>query len=192
MLSPREQSRPCRNRSMFWLNPPLVVYHGTYDEAAAAMMRKGSRYSHSVDVGVGRPNCDFGPGFYVTTDLGQAREWANIKTRRLRASRMSTLHPLVAVVVRFEIDRTALSELDSLVFQNDGEVFGFWPFVEDCRAGRIRAHGREKPYDVVYGPVTAWPQRSILPDRSQISFHTERGSSVLGSPDRACVGRPFL
>lgn len=177
---------------MVWLNPPLIVYHGTYDEAAAAMMRKRAEHPHSVDFAIGRPLCDFGLGFYVTTDLEQAKEWANIKTRRLRASRMSTLHPLVSVVVRFEIDRTALSELDSLVFLNDRDVFGFWPFVEDCRAGRTRTHGRGKPYDVVYGPVTAWPRRCIYPDKTQISFHTERGASVLGSPERACVGRPLF
>jgi hypothetical protein len=177
---------------MIWVNPPLVVYHGTHDDAAAVMVRKGPKHPHSVDIAIGRPNCDFGRGFYVTTDLRQAMDWANIKTRRLRASRVSMPHLPVAAVVRFEIDRNALSELHSLVFQNSSEAFGYWPFVEDCRNGWSRMHGREKPYDVVYGPVTAWPQRWILDDSTQISFHTERGLSVLGSPDTACIGRPFL
>lgn len=43
----------------------LTVYHGGTDEIMSPLVH------------VGRPNLDFGPGFYVTDIYLQAKEWAN-------------------------------------------------------------------------------------------------------------------
>jgi len=47
---------------------------------------------------VGRPDLDFGPGFYVTNDREQAVDWAQTK-----ASRKSTLKPVLNVY-RFNVE----------------------------------------------------------------------------------------
>ena len=57
----------------------------------------------------------------------------------------------------------------------------FWRLVTTCRAGRI---GDPPPYDVVFGPVTLWPQTLILKDCDQISFHSLNAINALGAPSR--------
>ncbi len=47
-----------------WNNPKIELFHGTVHDAAAAIKRDG------VDPARGRPNTDFGRGFYTTTRLG--------------------------------------------------------------------------------------------------------------------------
>lgn len=53
-----------------WNNPEIVLYHGTLQEHTQTIRANG------VDTSLGRPNTDFGRGFYTTTRLAQAEEWA--------------------------------------------------------------------------------------------------------------------
>src|SRR5208283_4786138 len=53
-----------------WVNQDIVVYHGTVDVSARAIM------SGPIKEGLGKPNTDFGPGFYTTTLRRQAHMWA--------------------------------------------------------------------------------------------------------------------
>jgi hypothetical protein len=111
-------------------------------------------------------------GFYATTKPHQAREWANKRTRRLSTG-------AVAVVVGFDVSRDALAGLESLVLISASK--DFWDFVKHCRGGGIPLHGRSVSagaYDLVYGPVTLWPQKLVIHDCDQLSFHT---GSALGS-----------
>ena len=177
---------------MVWRNQPLVVYHGTYDQAAGQMIRPAKSLPNAVDLSVGRSFLDFGKGFYTTTVLEQAVAWANNRAWRMRASAVKTPYPVAAAVVAFEIDRTMLGRLESLVFLTDRDSAGFWELVEQCRQGAHPMHGRTRPYDVVYGPVTDWPRGGLLPGYTQISFHTEHALSVLESLRISHIGRPFV
>jgi hypothetical protein len=64
---------------MSWKNDPLKPYHGTDSLAAGMILRDG------VDLRLGKPLTDFGAGFYTTTSLDQAMNWANTRTRHPRA-----------------------------------------------------------------------------------------------------------
>ena len=153
-----------------WHNNPLQVFHGTDNLSAAALAATG------VSLALCRPNTDFGQGFYVTTSLHQARQWAN--TRVLRIPRA-----LVATVVSFDLDRDWIASLDTLAFVRP--IKDFWDLVTDCRYGfppHQRSPPHPRPYDVVYGPVTIWPQRLVIADCDQISFHTRRAVVGLGAP----------
>jgi hypothetical protein len=155
-----------------WANSPLVVYHGTDAASVGAIGLSAGIHvpTFMVDLGLCRPHTDFGQGFYTTTNLHQARQWANF--RLFRAPRLTGNK---AVVLEFELDRDWLSRLDSLAFVRD--TYDYWDLVSDCRHG-FRPHQRQTPnppaYDVVYGPVSLWPQKLVLNDCDQISFHTSR------------------
>jgi hypothetical protein len=49
-----------------WINQDLALYHGTIATFASAIVAAGVRVS------LGKPNTDFGPGFYTTTLKRQA------------------------------------------------------------------------------------------------------------------------
>jgi len=158
-----------------WSNPPLTLYHGTHGAAVGATpgLSRGTRLSAFVpSLSFCRPKRDFGLGFYTTTKLHQAKEWASERTRRAPAG-------AVAVVVGFDVSRDALAGLESLVHVTQSA--DFWGFVRHCRNGGTPLHGRSDlpgMYDVVYGPVTLWPQKLVIHDCDQVSFHT---GSALGS-----------
>jgi hypothetical protein len=86
-------------------------------------------------------------------------------------------------VIAFDLDRNWLGSLDALAFVR--ATPDFWKLVADCRAGRP-PHGRKTPhplpYDVVYGPVSLWPQRLLIAGCDQISFHTSKAIAGLGVP----------
>ncbi len=125
-----------------------------------------------------RPNTDFGQGFYVTTSEHQAKQWAN--TRWVR----NPLSGIKALVLRFELDRDWIASLDTLAFARP--IQDFWDLVTDCRNG-FRPHQRlpphNPPFDIVYGPVTLWPQILVIQDCDQISFHTSRAAAGQGLRD---------
>lgn len=160
-----------------WTNPRLTVYHGTDNRSAG--LTGPARVNASVgflpNLAFCRPFTDFGQGFYTTTNLHQARQWAN--TRVL--SRASAY----AVVLRFDLDRDWLATLDALAFTRP--TADFWALVTDCRQG-FPPHQRPPPsplpYDVVYGPVTLWPQILVIADCDQVSFHTQNAVAGLGQP----------
>jgi Protein of unknown function (DUF3990) len=62
-----------------WINPPLVVYHGTDSSVLGLAPPPLHAVLHTFAVNLARcsPNTDFGRGFYTTTSDHQARQWAN-------------------------------------------------------------------------------------------------------------------
>lgn len=175
---------------MTWTNRPLTVYHGTHAQAAEAIVQPKGGGVHSVDLSRCRARVDFGRGFYVTTSLDQAKSWANVRVRSMRRSRVQRDEK--AAVVRFMLDRSQLAELRDLVFMSESQGTGFWDFVHHCRAETTPLHGTPQPYDIVYGPLTLWPQRLVLKDCDQIGFDTERALTVLQSPEIAFRGNPLF
>jgi hypothetical protein len=153
-----------------WLDQDIVLYHGTVDTYAAAIVAR-------VKVGLGKPNTDFGPGFYTTTISRQAHTWA--------AQIALTMPGATPAVIEITISRASVAGLQALGFiRGDFSADDFWSFVHYCRLG-ARDHGRSGPqpyYDVVYGPVAAsWNQRMSVTDADQISFHTPAAEVILNA-----------
>ena len=87
----------------------------------------------------GRPNADFGKGFYTTSNYEQAVRWAHIKQEREVSRR--------AIVSVYEFDETLLDREDVNIRRFIGADESWLYFVTDCR--KSRRHN----YDLVQGPV---------------------------------------
>jgi hypothetical protein len=164
-----------------WRNKDLVVYHGTDDISVNAQhLRAGAPLPMTVNLALCRSFTDFGQGFYGTTSLHQAQQWANARVLRTLAPTGPTPK---AIVLAFQLSRDWLASLEALAFVRP--INDFWDLVQDCRTG-FPPHQRLTPYnacyDVVLGPVTIWPQRLVIQDCDQISFHTQRAVRGLKSP----------
>ncbi len=146
-----------------WTNQDIVLYHGTVDTFASAIV------NGPILTSFGRTHTDFGPGFYTATLLRQAHTWA----AQIAASKSGTQ----AAVVELEISRNDLATLQTLAFvRGDFYANDFWSLIHYCRNGAT-GHGRPAHlpsyYDLVYGPVAAfWNQRMSIADADQLSFHT--------------------
>jgi hypothetical protein len=157
-----------------WSNQDLVVYHGTVDTHAGAIQ------AGPIIVSRGRPNTDFGPGFYTTTSKRQAHMWA----AQIAATRPGTLPAVIEITIK----REPLARLETIAFvRGDFDAEDYWSLIHHCRKG-ASDHGRPNPsqyYDVIYGPVAAfWTQRMIIADADQISFHTANAQALLNKSAR--------
>ena len=173
---------------MSWTNGFLLLYHGTTNIAASAISTPSSSVPHSIDLSLCSPKADFGQGFYLTTVLTQAEDWAD---RKFRNSPRKTKQSTHAVVLRFEVDRNLLAPLLSLCFVTDSSSSDYRDFVEHCR-NKIGTHllFGNRNYDIVFGPVTLWPQRLVIKDADQMSFHTEAALKILSAPIIHSEGSP--
>lgn len=111
----------------------------------------------------------------------QAEQWANTRAAAVNTALPATSAPTVALVLQFRLSRDWLASLECLSFVL--ETPDFWALVDDCRS-RFPPHqriGRRREYDAVYGPVTLWPQKLVIKDCDQISFHAP--SVVASLPD---------
>ena len=133
----------------------------------------------------GRPNADFGKGFYTTTNFEQAVRWAHIKQEREEAQR--------AVVSVYEFDETLLDNPELNIRKFTGADEPRLYFVTDCRKSR------RHDYDLVQGPVAndkvfttvnlfesgvlsaeaAILQLKAYKTYDQLSFHTARTIGTL-------------
>src|SRR5437016_6193269 len=121
-----------------WTSRDIVLYHGTLNLHAAATA------TGTIRVSLGKPHTDFGPGFYTTTLLRQARTWA---------AQNAALHPgTSAAVIEIVIPRNHLAHLETLAFvRGDFHADDYWSLIHYCRKG-AQDHGRtgqNKHYDVV-------------------------------------------
>jgi hypothetical protein len=157
-----------------WIDQDMLLYHGTVDLFVPSIL-------NAVDETRGNPLRDFGRGFYTTTRLDKALDWATVKARRIGG---------VVAVVEFAVSRGDFSSLECLCFvRGDPQAMDYWSFVQYCRT--IRGdHNRSQTawYDVVAGPVTGtWRRQTIIPDTDQISFHTPAGAALLDRSGKARV-----
>lgn len=105
----------------------MKLYHGSTVAVRVPSLRPG------------RPNADFGKGFYTTSVMEQAVRWAHIKQERDAASR--------AVVSVYEFDESLLDHADLNIRRFTGADEVWLRFVTDCR--KSRPHD----FDLVQGPV---------------------------------------
>jgi hypothetical protein len=150
-----------------WSDQNILLYHGTSDRWTASILR-------AVDLRQAQPLTDFGRGFYTTTKLDQARRWANNVARTWGGS---------ATVIEFDIERSALAQLECLFFiRSDTLAVDFWSFVQYCKTIQCDHRRRYTPgyYDIVAGPVPGdWKKQSVIRDSDQVSFHTDAAVDVL-------------
>jgi hypothetical protein len=153
-----------------WTNQELVLYHGTIDFYQESILS-------GVSVLRGRSRKDFGRGFYTTTRLAQAREFASKVSQRIAGSQ--------PIVIRWTLSRDQLARLESVWFVRGGaDASDYWGLIGYCRSGgvaqgRVVNHGW---YDVAVGPVMRSPRRrTVYPGYDQISFHTPASESVLNA-----------
>lgn len=172
---------------MPWTNGPLILYHGTTNDAATAISEPSHTRPHGIDFDLCKPLRDFGRGFYLTTVLKQAESWADQKFLRHQKSKRAAC----SAVLRFEVDRDQLASLLSLCFVTDSAGSDYWDFIQHCRKGAathlLQGNGN---YDVVFGPVSLGRQRFVIKDADQISFHTEAALIILPSPILYSQGTP--
>lgn len=177
---------------MSWQNDDLVLFHGCTNYALQPHNAQGiaiGSLPHGISPAVGAKKPDFGPGFYATTWLRQAKNWANLRVRKER-SRYS--NP-IATVLRFTAKRDDLASLESLVFVSErGDYF---PFVGYCRAG-MRPHApnsnRSRPYDIVYGPISLLGQTHTINNSDQICFHTFNATGKISTVSIESQGSPLF
>jgi hypothetical protein len=173
---------------MVWDDGPLTLYHGTDHESSYKIR------DHGVNWRIGDPYTDFGLGFYTTTRPYQAKNWANNRCRLLHKAK----HPkrVHAAVISFEIDRSRFDGLSILSFVLTDSNTDFWDLIKYCRGGNTPHRPKScKDYDIVFGPVTLWPQGLIINDCDQMSFHTDKSNSILDNrsiSDEKSTTDPFF
>ncbi len=102
----------------------MTLYHG------------GSEPIPVPDLAHSRRAVDFGPGFYVTPIIEQARRWSEKRKRRTG----------VAVVSSYEFDESLAGDLKVLVFDSYSEEW--LDFIVACRSQKD-----ESSWDIVSGGV---------------------------------------
>ena len=105
----------------------IKLYHGSTVAVRKPSLRPG------------RPNADFGKGFYTTSNIEQAERWAHIKQEREKSER--------AIVSIYEFDESLFENQDLNIRQFKGADEAWLYFVTDCRKSRPHE------YDLVQGPV---------------------------------------
>jgi hypothetical protein len=178
--------------ALAWQNDDLILFHGCTDLSLRPQNPSGimvGALPHGIDHMIGARKPDFGPGFYATTWFDQAKCWANIRVRKI-----TRRHPNArAIVLRFAMKRNDLAKLQDLVFITD--MAGYFPFVGYCRAGgtpHAPQVNRQKPYDVVYGPVSLIGQSHTINNSDQVSFHTRRATNKISIVTIAATGSPLF
>lgn len=167
-----------------WTNQSLKVYHGCDDVSAKGIV------AHGIRLASGSPTTDFGQGFYTTTNAHQAEQWANRRFHIGKARGATS-----AAVVEFTIDRNDMAVLNHMAFVREDFApnSDYWQLVAHCRGGNDHAKAGAPGtgyYDVVYGPVSLYPQFLVIADADQISFHTPRALNVLTTVAIISQGSP--
>ena len=89
---------------------------------------------------LGRPNTDYGKGFYTTVDFEQAARWARIRRDRAGSGN--------AVVSVYEVDDDLLHKKDVRIMEYNGATKEWLDFVV-----ANRRYAPLHDYDIVLGPV---------------------------------------
>jgi len=177
---------------MAWQNDDMVLYHGCSDRSLAPNNPHGIVVTggpHRIDPAVGATRPDFGRGFYTTTWLHQALNWANLRVHRENRRKPGAR----AVVLSMRIQRNQFAGLQTLVFP--GERDNFHGFVAYCRNGgppHSDLAFRKGPYDVVSGPVTLAGQTMVIGGADQVSFHTAAGTAAIAHVAIHGFGKPLF
>lgn len=196
----KEMSLPLLDPAPDWADPKeerhryVILWHGCVTDDKNEIEANGA--SPGIEPTKGRPNTDFGRGFYTTTIERQARHWAWTRFYDPKFNRATGIQP---VVLRFRVERHQLAKLKIIAFgAGDYDNRDFWSLVQHCRLstplndplphtvndhlGPIEhpANSGQRWYDIACGPVAAfWEQRSAMLDADQVSFHTPAAADIL-------------
>jgi hypothetical protein len=145
----------------------IDFYHGTDGDSAAKIVANG------IDLTKGDRWVDFGKGFYVTTDLTQAKRW----TKDMKFANPSVVH------FRVPLAKLEPGGLCGLVFSTMFPSSGFFATILSMRTFSPPLGG--EGYDFVEGPLITNPFDFISGDNApqtegqQDSFHTAAGAALL-------------
>lgn len=106
----------------------MKLYHGSTVSVKNPSLRQG------------RPNTDYGKGFYTTVDFDQAARWARIRRDRAGGGN--------AVVSVYEVDDMLLQKEDFRIMEYNGATKEWLDFVV-----ANRRYAPLHDYDIVLGPV---------------------------------------
>jgi hypothetical protein len=182
--------------SLVWQNDSLVLYHGCTDQSLRSKDPNGIQTGalpHGIDLNAGARCSDFGQGFYATSWFKQAKDWANVKAMTLASASRYSGQTIRAIVLRFEMNRNHLAELEALAFTTENS--GYWPFVRYCRNGstpHARTNCAQDRYDVVYGPLSVDGQELVIKDSDQVGFHTVGAVQKIPMLSIAATGNPLI
>jgi hypothetical protein len=148
---------------------PTHLYHGTSAKYVGAIQTQ-------IRLDVSKLPCDFGPGFYTSTQ----KKWAMGR---------AILNYPDPVVIIFQVNQVVWKQADTLIFQTP--IKPFWDFVKKCdKIGDYRSsirHTSSGYHDVVYGQMVNRVQlllgNEVTFDPAdsgfQISFHTRLVDQIL-------------
>ncbi|TAD88140.1 MAG: DUF3990 domain-containing protein [Alphaproteobacteria bacterium] len=159
-----------------WSFPTL--YHGTIDSAAKALGENREDVRLLED-----RHLDFGPGFYMTTSLEQAKKWAEKQARR--EGRLAGSKPPKGAVISLN---TNLQNILSFKNWGFGMAFGgipgqdwngYFSLVKLYRSlsfGDARKFTQYIGWDVLIGPVAKLGSeiKEIKPSLDQVAFVSDR------------------
>lgn len=83
----------------------VILYHGSYCEVQSPDLKKCAKYK------------DFGQGFYLTTSLEQARNFAKLSTRKAKANGIVDSSQGYGIVSSFEFSVQSENQLDAYLFE---------------------------------------------------------------------------
>lgn len=148
-----------------WTNQDLVLYHGTLHKHVKSILR-------GIDIALCDDATDFGLGFYTTTNVNQATQYATNKAL-YEGGR--------AALIEFTVSRDSLAKLDSLWFVRSAkDADDYWNLVTACRKLGVSNRGGNHWYDIVVGPVARrFQKRFAWGQYDQISFHTHKAAHLL-------------
>jgi hypothetical protein len=113
-----------------WTNGDLPLFHGTDDVSASAILSRG------VDLRRCSPLTDFGRGFYTTTNLEQAKNWARI--RAVRAGSSGAIVKGAVIVMKDSLDYSkarlfTIADCDQISFHSAAHVGAGGPLLTGAR-----------------------------------------------------------
>jgi hypothetical protein len=151
------------SRTNNFRNNSTVFYHGTSSEFGANIRSTG------IDLSYGRPNADFGSGFYVSSQ----RDTALWSGTRLYGDNVD--------IVTFRVSNQQLEKLDNLTFDSpSGDWADFVKFHKDYAPTDLM-HGGDV-YDTVTGPLvrrfSSTGQVLDWSGRVQTSINTQQGADL--------------
>ena len=118
-----------------WSDNVLTLYHGCDENSADSIVAPTDGTPNGISLSHCSSATDFGRGFYTTTFLHQAQQWANLKLASLPRTR--------AAVVRFTVARPLIGGLANMAFVRDSTPppSDYWDLVAHCRSGN--AHDKD-------------------------------------------------
>jgi hypothetical protein len=152
----------------------MKVYHGSLNRVK------------KPNVDRGRPNTDFGKGFYATTNFEQAKRWAINKQKTIGKEAK-------AIVNTYEVDDNLLNDERYNIKKFDSPNGEWLSFVISCR--RFVPHQYDLVFgavanDKIYATITLYESQILTAEETvarlkvneyynQISFHTNEAINEL-------------